>query len=1000
MTRARNLANLGNKNAITADIGLFNIGIGSTQPTNYKLDVVGGNAYIGGGVTITGNLSVGGTVTYEDVTNVDAVGIVTARSGVRIVGGGLTCVGVSTFAGNVNISGLSTTKDLLVTGVTTIGNGSNSYPLDVVVHSTNAKLQVRDGNTSGNVKLNAVNFAGSSNTNLEIATTDTIFFGGGTQRMKIDSAGKVKIGTGSAQHQLQIELAAVTNSLSNTNTYIGVGGDENAVDAYNLIGIGYVNGTTQYPVQIGAFTENIGGHTKAAFIVGTRDVTTDTAPTERLRVAASGYVGIGTTTPDRTLSVHKDATARFNIKSLANSTAGIEFGDTADHNAGYIVYDNTNNSFQVGLNGTGQKIHVTSDGDVFVGSTSNNGKFAIVGSSAQTSATHADTQGASLILSNTDTTNNNWQGVLFSDRTDGDDFVTGVLSQCTDHTNNYGELAFYTNGSSGRYERLRIDADGVVTIAQDYVNSQSAWGVASRLQLHGTNWNPTSISLHNWGNNTTASSLLFMKSKGGSVGNYDTVPADGESLGYIAWSPADTADATNLCATIRCVVDGTISENDTPGALTFSTTADGGTTHYERMRIAANGNVAIGGTVTPQASSSAYNGSTLHLYQQAGSGYGSEIKWSHGLSGHTASDGAYMAFYSDNNMYCNIRETGNWLFYTSNAERFAVDSAGGLRTALGSQLSHKSGGDKLVYTDAMQKDVDDSTSGYHVMKTWTADKSGSFDLEVTMKINSGAYYFAYIIYNATQSARVNAAGTGNDSSNCRWTDHLATGQTSSVHAMRRFRVTCGATDSSVRAGDTLQLQMASCAATGALVTGTGQALKARGLRIYSTTGNTGTGAVDGSGYNAATNTRNCCYWWLDRNGNEANFNASTTTNPIAFNRLVEYQNFTDADWDSGVVTVTISGVYQLSASAYSDTGGAAFSQSWFVVDGSRHTGCDVVHNQVGHFACNNQVMYLDAGQTIGFHPYDAGTTLTITDNAYHTYFKGCLINATTAGDDY
>ena len=418
------------------------------------------------------------------------------------------------------------------------------------------------------------------------------------------------------------------------------------------------------------------------------------------------------------------------------------------------------------------------------------------------------------------------------------------------------------------------------------------------------------------------------------------------------------------------------------------------------MRIAANGNVAIGGTVTPQPSSSAYNGSTLHLYQQAGSGYGSEIKWSHGLSGHTASDGAYMAFYSDNNMYCNIRETGNWLFYTSNAERFAVDSAGGLRTALGSQLSHKSGGDKLVYTDAMQKDVDDSTSGYHVMKTWTADKSGSFDLEVTMKINSGAYYFAYIVYNVTQSARVNAAGTGNDSSNCRWTDHLATGVSSSVHAMRRFRVTCGATDSSVRAGDTLQLQMASCAATGALVTGTGQALKARGLRIYSTTGNTGTGAVDGAGYNAATNTRNCCYWWLDRNGNEANFNASTTTNPIAFNRLVEYQNFTDADWDSGVVTVTISGVYQLSASAYSDTGGAAFSQSWFVVDGSRHTGCDVVHNQVGHFACNNQVMYLDAGQTIGFHPYDAGTTLTITDNAYHTYFKGCLINATTAGDDY
>ena len=105
MTRARNLANLGNKNAITADIGLFNIGIGSTQPTNYKLEVVGGNAYVGGGVTITGNLSVGGTVTYEDVTNVDAVGIITANKGVNIVGGGLTCVGIATFFGDLQAQG-------------------------------------------------------------------------------------------------------------------------------------------------------------------------------------------------------------------------------------------------------------------------------------------------------------------------------------------------------------------------------------------------------------------------------------------------------------------------------------------------------------------------------------------------------------------------------------------------------------------------------------------------------------------------------------------------------------------------------------------------------------------------------------------------------------------------------------------------------------------------------------------------------------------------------
>ena len=40
--------------------------------------------------SFTGNVSVGGTLTYEDVTNVDAVGIITARSGVNITGGELS----------------------------------------------------------------------------------------------------------------------------------------------------------------------------------------------------------------------------------------------------------------------------------------------------------------------------------------------------------------------------------------------------------------------------------------------------------------------------------------------------------------------------------------------------------------------------------------------------------------------------------------------------------------------------------------------------------------------------------------------------------------------------------------------------------------------------------------------------------------------------------------------------------------------------------------------
>ena len=55
--------------------------------------------------TFSGNVSVGGVLSYEDVQNVDSVGIVTARSGVRIVGGGVTAAGIATFHDGADIEG-------------------------------------------------------------------------------------------------------------------------------------------------------------------------------------------------------------------------------------------------------------------------------------------------------------------------------------------------------------------------------------------------------------------------------------------------------------------------------------------------------------------------------------------------------------------------------------------------------------------------------------------------------------------------------------------------------------------------------------------------------------------------------------------------------------------------------------------------------------------------------------------------------------------------------
>ena len=49
--------------------------------------------------TFSGNLSVGGTLTYDDVTNIDSVGLITARSGINVL------AGVSTFAAQIEANG-------------------------------------------------------------------------------------------------------------------------------------------------------------------------------------------------------------------------------------------------------------------------------------------------------------------------------------------------------------------------------------------------------------------------------------------------------------------------------------------------------------------------------------------------------------------------------------------------------------------------------------------------------------------------------------------------------------------------------------------------------------------------------------------------------------------------------------------------------------------------------------------------------------------------------
>ena len=164
MTRARELSKLINASSFSVDSD-FNVGINSTSP-DVKLDVGGavlvtgistfenttqstssttGALIVSGGVGIAkslnvgGNLSVAGTITYDDVTNVDSTGIVTARGGFEIgasgVGGTITATGQAQFVGVVTASsfvgdgtgltGVASTDNIITGTAATFTNNVN-----------------------------------------------------------------------------------------------------------------------------------------------------------------------------------------------------------------------------------------------------------------------------------------------------------------------------------------------------------------------------------------------------------------------------------------------------------------------------------------------------------------------------------------------------------------------------------------------------------------------------------------------------------------------------------------------------------------------------------------------------------------------------------------------------------------------------------------------------------------------------------------------------------
>jgi len=106
--------------------------------------------------TFSNAVSIAGTLTYDDVTNIDSVGIITAQAGVNVTGGALNVgSGITISTSGVNVTGVITATNVSagssVTASTFHGSGANVTNLPAA--NLTGALPALDGSALTNLNI-------------------------------------------------------------------------------------------------------------------------------------------------------------------------------------------------------------------------------------------------------------------------------------------------------------------------------------------------------------------------------------------------------------------------------------------------------------------------------------------------------------------------------------------------------------------------------------------------------------------------------------------------------------------------------------------------------------------------------------------------------------------------------------------------------------------------------------------------------------------------------
>ena len=461
--------------------------------------------------TFTRNVTIGGTLTYEDVTNIDSVGLITARTGIEIgarpgvaasisVDGNMIVSGISTFGGAANFAAISGTT------------GTFSSNVDVAGELTVAETIAHTGDTNNKISFPAAD---------TFAVTTS-----GSEALRVDSGGRLLVGTNSARTfgggvyaHLQLEgttqqgsqFTVTRNSNDTYSPNISLvktrGTSDGAVttvqdnDSLGTIQFRGADGSDVFAVAASITGEVDGSPSDGTDMPGalTFATTADGAasPTERARITSAGLFGIGTNAPDARLYVNGVSTANVItaraadsngnsiINILSEGTTGnsrINFSDTAGTD-GQISYSHSARALTFASGGTTERMRLDSAGRLQHGHTSSivGGKIEVHAASPETQITINESSdsgtGPALYINRTRGSDlsspspiesNNYIGSIHFGSYDTSSYEKGASIICVAHGQTWGNsdcpsrLTFLTtpDNSQTPTEKLRILPDG------------------------------------------------------------------------------------------------------------------------------------------------------------------------------------------------------------------------------------------------------------------------------------------------------------------------------------------------------------------------------------------------------------------------------------------------------------------------------------------------------------------------------------------------------------